>query len=195
MSGSESQTANLGWLQRWTLSGDYKPFVIGWQAWGKKGDILAALTCFNEVSAVSYAGADAACSAGVLYAQREDYARAIQCLQLALKTPAALRKAFKEHDFTPQVQVPVTPEIVATMLPSAQSTSLLLAQVQQSIDDHLAAFGELALESKDTTAMHRFNTLVAALENDSAVHTVVTYYRAQGLVNQQLHSAALATKL
>lgn len=211
---AQVRTPKMSWLQRLTLGGDSKQFINGWQAWGK-GDITAALACFNDVSAVSNAGADAAWSAGILYTQREDYVRAIACLQRALKTPAALGKAFKEHGFTPKVQVPVTPEIVATMLPSAQSASLLLAEVQQSIDDHpaalatlnlvlpnqasaaidpvmLAAFGELALESQDANAIHRFNTLAAAIENDSAIHTVVMYYRAQGLVNQNLHSAALA---
>lgn len=204
----------LGWLQRLTMSADNKQFIEGWQAWGR-ADIETALSHFSDVSPSATAGADAAWSAAILSVQREDSEQAIRMLQRALKTPTALGQTFKQHEFTPRVQVPVTPEIVATMLPTAQSAFLLLAEVQQSVDDHeaalhtlnqvlpsqasaqtdpvmLAAFGELALESENVDAMHRFNVLSAELDNDTPLHTVVMYYRAQALINQNLHSAALA---
>lgn len=204
----------LGWLQRLTMSADSKQFIEGWQAWGR-GDIQTAINHFRDVSPSTPAGADAAWSAAILHTQREENEQAIGLLQRALKTPSALGQTFKQHEFTPRVQVPVTPEVVAIMLPTAHSAYLLLAEVQQSVDDHaaalhtlsqvlpkkageqidpvmLAAFGELALESESVDAMHRFNILSAELGNDTPLHTVVMYYRAQALVEQGLHSAALA---
>jgi tetratricopeptide (TPR) repeat protein len=208
-----SKAPRLGWLQRLTMDGDTKQFLEGWQAWGR-ADIDAALLCFEAVAPSSTAGADAAWSAAILAAQREAYAQSIHLLQRALKTPTALGQAFKTHGFTPQVQVPVTPEIMATMLPTEQSALLLLAEVQQAVGQYsaalqtlgqvlplqaseavdpviLAAFGELARESKDTQAIDRFNGLAAELGNDSPVHTIVMYYRAQVLMDQRLHHAAL----
>ena len=208
----------LGWLERLMLSTDVKQFIDGWQAWGR-GDIDQALACFNAVSVVSKAGADAAWSAALLYVQREQLTEAAGLLQRVLDDSGALGQTFREQGFTPRVQVPVTPEIVATMSPVTASVQLLLAEVQQSMGEYqaalktldqalpsssdstdqtdvdpvmLAAFGELALVSQDSDAMHRFNTLAAALGNDSPVHTVVMYYRAQTLFNNKLYEAALA---
>jgi len=208
----------LGWLQRLALGTDVKLFIEGWQAWGR-ADIDQALTCFNEVPVASKAGVDAAWSAALLYVQREQLAQAAGLLQRVLNDPHALGQTFREQGFTPRVQVPVTPEIVATMLPVKASAQLLLAEVQQSMGEHqaalktlsqalpapadsfasspvdpvmLAAFGELALESQDIDAMRHFNTLAASLGNDSPVHTVVMYYRAQTLFEKKLYEAALA---
>jgi len=208
----------LGWLQRLALSSDVKFFIEGWQAWGRT-DIDQALTCFNEVPVGSKAGVDAAWSAALLYVQREQLAQAAGLLQRVLNDSHALGQTFGEQGFTPRAQVPVTAEIVATMLPVKASAQLLLAEVQQSMGEHqaalktlsqalpapadsfvssqvdpvmLAAFGELALESQDIDAMHHFNTLASSLNNDSPVHTVVMYYRAQTLFEEKLYEAALA---
>jgi len=208
----------LGWLQRLALGSDVKRFIEGWQAWGR-GDIDQALTCFNEVPVASKAGVDAAWSAALLYVQREQLTQAAALLQRVLKDSQALGQTFREQGFTPRVQVPVTPEIVATMLPVKASAQLLLAEVQQTMGEHtaalktlsqalpapadsfvssqldpvmLAALGELALESQDIDAMRHFNALAATLNNDSPVHTVVMYYRAQALFEKKLYEAALA---
>jgi tetratricopeptide (TPR) repeat protein len=208
----------LGWLQRLSLSSDVKLFIEGWQAWGRT-DIDQALTCFNEVPVASKAWVDAAWSAALLYVQREQLTQAAALLQRVLNDSHALGQTFREQGFTPRVQVPVTPEIVATMLPVKASAQLLLAEVQQSMGEHtaalktlsqalpapadsfvpsqldpvmVAAFGELALESQDIDAMRHFNALAAALGNDSPVHTVVMYYRAQALFEKKLYEAALA---
>jgi len=203
----------LGWLQRITLPKADKAFVQGWQAWGQ-GQIAEALGFFESVPGSSAAGADAAWSAALFYVQQEKFAKAESLLKQALTHRSHLGQAFHQHGITPRVQVPVAPHVLATMYPSQQNALLLLAEVQQSMGRSqealttlksllpsqpdpvadpvvLAAYGELAIELKDERAIKQFHKLAAVLGNDTPVHTVVMYYRAQALVNQGLHTAAL----
>jgi tetratricopeptide (TPR) repeat protein len=203
----------LGWLQRITLPKADQAFVQGWQAWGQ-GQTAKAVESFESVPAQSAAGPDAAWSAALFYTQQEQFDKAAALLRQALQTPHQLGKAFEQHGMSPRVQVPVTPNVQATMQPCAQSAQLLLAEVLQSQGQRnaalrtlealipsqaaaqvdpvvLAAYGELALEANDASATQRFLTVAATVGNDTPVHTVVMYYRAQALVNQGLHTAAL----
>ena len=203
----------LGWLQRLSMPKADQAFVQGWQAWGQ-GQTAKAIECFESVAADAASGPDAAWSAALLYTQQEQLAQAEQWLQRALQTPQRIGQAFAQHQMSPRVQVPVTPDVQATMAPTAYSARLLLSEVQQSqghsaqaletlqhllpsapdaeVDSVvLAAFGDLALEANDAPAQKRFLKLAAALGNDTPVHTVVMYYRAQTLVKQGLNTAAL----
>jgi len=161
----------LGWLQRITLPKADQAFVQGWQAWGQ-GQIAEALDFFESVPASSAAGPDAAWSAALFYTQQEQFDKAAALLRQALQTPHQLGKAFEQHGMSPRVQVPVTPDVQADPVV-------------------LAAYGELALEANDASATQRFLKVAAAVGNVTPVHTVVMYYRAQALVNQGLHTAAL----
>jgi len=210
---THGNTPQLGWLQRLTLPKADKAFVQGWQAWGQ-GQIAEALGLFESVPTSSAAGPDAAWSAALFYTQQEQFDKAAALLRQALQTPHQLGKAFEQHGMSPRVKVPVTPDVQATMQPCAQSAQLLLAEVLQSQGQRdaalrtlealipsqaaaqvdpvvLAAYGELALEANDASATQRFLKVAAAVGNDTPVHTVVMYYRAQALVNQGLHTAAL----
>ena len=208
-----SKIPQFGWLQRLTLPKADKAFIQGWQAWGQ-GQIPEALGFFESVPGSSAAGADAAWSAALFYVQQEKFAKAESLLKQALTHRSHLGQAFHQHGITPRVQVPVAPHVLATMYPSQQNALLLLAEVQQSMGRSqealttlksllpsqpdpvadpvvLAAYGELAIELKDERAIKQFHKLAAVLGNDTPVHTVVMYYRAQALVNQGLHTAAL----
>ena len=216
----EPKLPNLSWLERLTTDGDSKDFIDGWQAWGR-GEVDVALKKFRAVSASSKQGTDAAWVAAVLHGQREEYAQAIGLLQRALKRPDELGQACRAHDFTPKVQVSVTPQVDAMMVPTASSARLFLAELQQSNGDAraalatlaqalpspdkqgdpsetdidpvmLAAFGELATEVGDSKALHRFNVLAAELGNDTPIHTAVMFYRARALFEQKLFDAALS---
>jgi len=206
---------NLSWLERLTTDSDSKDFIDGWQAWGR-GEVDTAMRKFRAVSADSKQGTDAAWVAAVLHAQREEYAQAIGLLQRALERPDELGQACQAHDFTPKVQVSVTPEVDAMMVPTAASARLFLAELQQSNGDSkaalatlaqaladqpegqdidpvmLAAFGELATDAGEADAIHRFNVLAADIGNDTRVHTAVMFYRAKTLFEQQLFDAALS---
>lgn len=211
---------SLSWLERLTTDSDSKEFIDGWQAWGR-GEVDVALKKFRAVSADSKQGTDAAWVAAVLHGQREEYAQAIGLLQRALKRGDDLGQACQAHGFTPKVQVSVTPQIDAMMVPTASSARLFLAELQQSNGDAraaletlaqalpsvvkegdasqtdtdpvmLAAFGELATEVGDSNALHRFNVLAADLKNDTPIHTAVMLYRARALFDQQLFDAALS---
>jgi tetratricopeptide (TPR) repeat protein len=213
VSAPPAKAPKLGWLQRLTLPESDKAFIQGWQAWGE-GQIKQALVFFESVPAGSLAGADAAWSAALFYTQQEKFEQAATLLEKALQSAHNMGKAFKLHQITPRVQVPLAPHVLATMYPTVQSARLLLAELQQSQGHSaqaletlqqlistkpdaeadpvmLAAYGELAIEVNDAQAQKRFLKLAAALGNDTPVHTVVMYYRAQTLVKQGLHTAAL----
>ncbi len=203
----------FGWLKRLTMASDAKQFLDGWRAWGE-GHFDQALEHLESVSIDSPAGADAAWSAALLRAQREQLAQSITLLQRALQRPDGLGQTFAQFGLSPSVQVPVAPDVIATMAPTAQSARLLLAEVHQSNDDPaaaldalqgalpdtatedadpvvLSAYGELALLAQDQVAGEHFLKLSGVLTNDSPVHTVVMYYRAQALVDLGMHHAAL----
>jgi tetratricopeptide (TPR) repeat protein len=211
----EPKLPNLSWLERLTTDSDSKDFIDGWQAWGR-GEVDVALKKFRAVSANSKQGTDAAWVAAVLHGQREEYAQAISLLKRALKRADDLGQACRAHDFTPKVQVSVTPQVDAMMVPTASSARLFLAELQQSNGDlkaalatlaqaladqpegqdidpvMLAAFGELATEVGDSKALHQFNVLAAQLGNDTPIHTAVMLYRARALFEQKLFDAALS---
>lgn len=203
----------LGWVKRLTLPKDARQFLDGWQAWGQ-GEFELALSHLEAVAPEALASADAAWSAALLRTQREELGQAIQLLQRVLLNPDRLGQTFAQFGLTPSVQVPVTPEVIATMSPTPESVRLLLAEVYQSHgqskealqtlehalpkapDAHvdpvvLAAFGELALQAQHQSDIERFLKLSAPVTNESAVHTVVMYYRGQALVNLGMHHAAL----
>ena len=212
---SQPQAPRPGWLERVSMRGDDKDFIDGWQAW-EAGDANAALQKFTAVAPDSPAGADAAWSAAVLTAQRELFGQAMRLLARVLQKPARLGKTFESHGFRPKLQVWVTPQVQALMVPTVSSVRLLLAELQQTEGDSaaalqtlgqalmcdgpaqsvdpvmLAAFGELATEVGESDALHRFNTLAADIGNDTAVHTAVLFYRAKSLFDQQLFDAALS---
>lgn len=213
VSAPAAKAPKLGWLQRLTLPESDKAFIQGWQAWGE-GQIKQALGFFESVPIGSLTGADAAWSAALFYTQQEKFEQAAALLEKTLQSAHNIGKAFKQHQITPRVQVPVAPHVLATMVPTAHSARLLLAEVQQSLGLRaqaldtlqqliatkpdteadpviLAAYGELAIEVNDAPAQKRFLKLAAALGNDTPVHTVVMYYRAQTLVKQGLNTAAL----
>jgi tetratricopeptide (TPR) repeat protein len=203
----------LGWVRRLTLAADARQFLDGWQAWGE-GQVDRALNHFESVPIEAPAGADALWSAALLRTQREELGQAIGLLDSVLRRPSDLGMTFAQFGLTPSVQIPVTPEVIATMSPTLPSVKLLLAEVFQSNGQTadalktlemalpvkpdpqgdpvvLAAFGELALQAQDKDAIERFLQLSAPLPNESPVHTVVLYYRAQALVDWGLHHAAL----
>jgi tetratricopeptide (TPR) repeat protein len=131
-----------------------------------------------------------------------------------LQRPETLGQTFAQFGLTPNVQVPVAPDVIATMAPCPESLKLLLAEVHQSNGQSraaldvlngalpdaahadadpvvLAAYGELAMEADDQESLERFLKTSAALLNDSPVHTVVLYYRALALFKLGMHHAAL----
>ncbi len=211
----QPELPSMGWFERLRADSSSKDFVDGWQAWSR-GEIDTALEKFRAVSADADQGADAAWVSAVLHAQRDEDQQAIAMLQRALKHPDKLGKGCLAHEFTPKVQVSVTPQVDAMMVPTPTSTRLFLAELQQSVgnskaalatlaqalsdspDGHaidpvmLAAFGELAVEVGDRSAWHRFNLLAADLGNDTPVHTAVMFYRAKALFEQELYEAALS---
>lgn len=203
----------LGWVKRLTLSPDARQFLDGWQAW-TQNDVESALSHLRAVAPDSDAGADAAWSAALLHTQREELDPAISLLQRVLQRPEKLGQTFAQFGLTPSVKLPVTPDVIATMAPTPESVRLLLAEVYQShgqseqalmtLEDALpnnpvehadsvvlAAFGELAIQTEHQTDIERFIKLSAPLTNDSPVHTVVLYYRAQALIRIGMHHAAL----
>lgn len=207
-------TPQLGWLQRLTLPKAYQAFVKGWQAWAR-GQNDQALALFSSVPANAASGPDAAWSAALLHTQQEHLAQAADLLMQALHQPDRIGRAFAHHQISPRVHVPVTPDVQATMTPTANSARLLLAEVQQSLGQSaqarqtlhvllpnepqpladpvvMAAFGELAIQTHDVQATDTFLLLAAAMGNDTPVHTVVMLYRAQALFAQGHNEAALA---
>ena len=209
------QVPRPSWLERLSMSRDEKDFIDGWQAW-ETGDADAALQKFTAVQKDSPARVDVAWSAAVLEAQRDGFDQAIACLKRVSQNPVHLGKTFESHGFTPKLQVWVTPQVQALMVPTESSVRLLLAELQQIEGDSvaalqtlrqalrcdgsaqavdpvmLAAFGELATEVGEPDAVHRFNVLAADIDNDTPVHTAVLFYRARSLFNQQLFDAALS---
>jgi len=204
-----------GWFERLSLDKEEKRFIDGWQAC-ETGNIEAAVDKFRAVSPSSDIAADAAWSAAVLLAQRDDIEQAIVSLQQALRLSDRLGKTFESHGFAPKLQVWVTPQIQALMVPTESSVRLFLAELQQSqgrASDALqtlapvlqaqgmsmptdpvmlAAFGELAWAVGDNDALHRFNVLAADVGNETPVHTAVLFYRGKWLFEQQLFDAALS---
>ena len=205
--------AKLSWLKRLSMPKSEQAFVQGWQAWSEE-QVNRALDLFLSVPSDAAPGADAAWSAAVIYTQQEQFGLAANLLEGALQTPQRIGSTFAEHGLMPTLYVDVAPDVEASMSPTAYSARLLLSELQQSQGESaqalktlqpllprspdagadpvvLAAFGELAIEVNDVEAQQRFLTLAAALANDTPVHTVVMYYRAQALVNQSLANAAL----
>lgn len=203
----------LGWLQRMRLPQSDKAFIEGWKAWSV-GDTRQAMALLESVPASSPAGADAAWSAALLYTQQSQFDKAETLLLRALQTPSHIGQAFAQHQIRPRVQVSVTPDVQATMYPAVHSAQLLLAELQQSAGKPaqamdtllqllpseptpqadpvvLAAYGELVTDTQDAVARQRFLRLAAPMGNDTPVHTVVMYFRAQALVQLGLHTAAL----
>ena len=197
----------LGFFQRLMTPPDEKQFVDGICALND-GDDEAALTALEGAANHS----DAAWMAGMLRLKQEQFDQAKAHFHTALAGLDTLGTLFEKYGVAAQCALPITPEIVAHVLPRERGTRLALVEITQLEGDHSAAmqhieclleidptdpivllsFVELAPDqTSDRTIWDRVVQLTVGVENETPVHTAILLYRARALVALEMPAAAV----
>jgi tetratricopeptide (TPR) repeat protein len=201
---------SLGFFKRLTTPADEQTFVDGLVALGE-GREKDALERMKEVVTGSSAFVDAAWIAGVLSLKYDHLDNAIKNLEAVLRQPTILGLLFGKYAVLPRVELPITLQVVATIVPSAHSTRLALVEAYQRAgrpadavtileallalepEDPvaLASYSELVLDGNDHAKMKRVIEMTASLANDGPVHTAVLLYRGKALAKLGMDTAAV----
>lgn len=197
----------LGFFQRLMTPTDEKQFVDGIRALNN-GDTETALSALEAAAEHP----DAAWMAGMLRLRQEQFDKATAHFHTALAGLDALGGLFEKYGIAAQASLPITPEIVAHVLPRERGTRLALVEIAQLEGDHqsamqhverlleidsldaivLLSFAELSLEQgNDRTVWDRVVRLTAAVENETPVDTAILLYRARALVAMDMPAAAV----
>ena len=197
----------LGFFQRLMTPADEKQFVDGIRALNN-GDTETALAALEGAAEHP----DAAWMAGMLRLRQEQFDKAKAHFHTALSGLGTLGKLFEKYSIAAQSSLPITPEIVAHVLPRERGTRLALVEIAQLEGDSrtamhhierlleidpadpivLLSFAELALEQgNDKAVWDRVVRLTAAVENETPVDTAILLYRARALVAMDMPAAAV----
>lgn len=196
----------LGFFQRLMTPADEKQFVDGIRA-VNSGDTETALVALEAAE-----HPDAAWMAGMLRLRQEQFDQAKAHFHTALAALDTLGSLFEKYGIAAQSSLPITPEIVAHVLPRERGTRLALVEIAQLEGDHntamqhierlleidpsdpivLLSFAELALDQgTDRAVLDRVVRLTAAVENETPVDTAILLYRARALVAMAMPAAAV----
>lgn len=197
----------LGFFQRLMTPADEKQFVDGIRALNN-GDTETALALLEGAAEHP----DAAWMAGMLRLRQEQFDRAKAHFHTALAGLVTLGELYEKYGIAAQSSLPITPEIVAHMLPRERGTRLALVEIAQLEGDRntamqhiqrlleidpsdpivLLSFAELALDQDaDRAVWDRVVRLTAAVENSTPVDTAILLYRARALVAMAMPAAAV----
>lgn len=201
---------SLGFFKRLTTPATERAFVDGLKALSR-GDEKAALIHLETAANL----VDAAWLAGMLRLKREDIDTAARDFTFALSRLGELGSLFKKYGIEARINLPVTPEVTAHVLPRERGTLLALAEVHQLQGRHgdalqlfdrllaldaadpvvLLSFAELSLDGTDdrAAAAQRVVNLTAAVKNETPVHTALLLYKGRALARLGLSQAAADT--
>ena len=196
----------LGFFQRLMTPADEKQFVDGIRA-VNNGDTETALAALEAAE-----HPDAAWMAGMLRLRQEQFDKAKAHFHTALAGLGTLGELFKKYGIAAQSSLPITPEIVAHVLPRERGTRLALVEIAQLEGDSrtamhhierlleidpadpivLLSFAELALDSPDDSALlDRVVRSTTHVENETPVDTAILLYRARALAALGMPDAAI----
>ena len=177
----------------------------------------AALETRNEAEAYDLAKrgaklADGAFLAGYLALASGDFTEAEEYLLAAVEDHRDLGRHFDANDFDPDLHLPITDEVVATVRPGLRGALLGLVEVyqaQERVKDAIATLDRLSqLEPLDVVIKLSLMELLArarpesqqtwqylirlskGIENDSAVHAAVLLYKGWALRKLEMNEAA-----
>lgn len=197
----------MGFFQRLVTPANERSLVEGLGAL-HDGQPDAALLALEQAADLP----DAAWMAGMLRLRAGDFAAARRHLTRALDHLPTLGALFDKYGIDAQVSLPVTPEIMAHVLPRERGTRLALVEIAQIEDDRAAAlrhldrllaidpadpvvllsFAELALETpQDRARLEQLIALTAGGANETPVDTGVLWYRGRALAALGLTAAAI----
>lgn len=201
---------SMGFFKRLVTPAHERAFVDGLSALNE-GREAEALQKVEEVLQASPGVADAAWVAGLLRLKQEHLDQAIGHFRTALAAPAGIGLLFTEYGLAPQLKLPVTPEVVATAVPGADSAQLALVEALQLAGRPreamavleemltsrptdavvLASLAELVLDGSDAAGAQRVVELTVAVANETPVHTAVLLYRGKALARLGMDQAAV----
>ncbi len=156
--------------------------------------------------------ADGAYLAGFLYLKNRQYKRSAECLILASEKYKRLGHYFSKYGMTATMSLPITEEVTAHVTPTLRGVLLALVEVYQaqkhwsSAHDTLQRLRRLAADDiviklslvdllydaqgDEHDSLRKIVRLSQNIENETAVHTTLLYYRAKALHDLGLLDAA-----
>ncbi len=201
---------DLGFFARLTTPADEKLFVDGCREL-TLGNQDTALSHFVSASHL----ADGAYMAGFLALQMQRFPEAAQHLELATDRHTELGRYLGKYGIAATMDLPITATVTAHVGPDLRGVLLGLVEIYQEqgrwdeaiaclqrlrkleLDDVAVklSLAEVLLDAHpdDRSALSRIVKLAAGLENDTALHTELLYYRARALRGLGLLDAARDT--
>lgn len=201
---------DVGFFSRLFMSGDEKTFIDGVKVM-LNGDMPGALAYFMRIPAV----ADAAFIAAVLHLNAGRLSECWKSLEDARAHSGDLGRLFGKYNLDVNMAFPITELLSVKLRPSMFAVDLMAVEVLQGQKRYSEAcevlirlyksdpekllvkisLAELvlAVSPNDQEWLKTLLLMTDGLENESAVHTVLLYYRVCVLRSMQLYDAAQAS--